>query len=80
MSMFSVLVARALRGIWRELSGYNAMRRKRIDRKRMIRELDESERELEALIDGSSGRERVGYVNDLFWLRSQRVIFGVTGK
>jgi hypothetical protein len=46
----------------------------------MIRELDESERELEALIDGSSGRERVGYVNDLFWLRSQRVIFGVTGK
>ena len=67
-----------LRGIWRELSGYNAMRRRRIARARKVREMDQMEREAERLVEKSPpGIERIWAINLLYSVRRARTRAGL---
>ena len=68
---------RIIRRIWREATGFNAARRKRIAIKKLKRSLDDGERKLQALMDKATGAEKIRCMNDLFWIRTQRTMLGI---
>lgn len=49
------------------------MRRKRIAARRVKQELDAAEKSLQWLADNTTELERLRCINDLFWLRSNRL-------
>jgi len=73
----SLGVHRIVRRLWREVGGYNAIRRERIAKRKLARIYDDAERKLEALKEQATGVERIRYINDLYWVRFQRTLRGV---
>ena len=60
-----------VRRLWREISGYNSMRRKRIAKRKLARVFDDAEQKLEALKEQATGDERIRCINLMFRLRMQ---------
>ena len=58
MLKYWIIVQILLRKLVRELNGQNSKRRKRIERRKLIRRFDRAEEELEALIETSTGTTR----------------------
>ena len=65
------------RRLWREATGYNANRRRRIAKRKLARAFDDAERRIEELKERSNGLVRIQCVNDLAWVRMQRSFRGV---
>lgn len=67
-------VFRCIRSVWREVSGYNSLRRERIINRLLVRRLVRYELELESALRSADGRERVRIHNELFKIRVLRTI------
>jgi hypothetical protein len=77
MLKYWIIVQILLRKLVRELNGQNSKRRKRIERRKLIRRFDRAEEELEALIEASPETPRLAGAFALFRLSVLRADAGI---